>query len=224
VSGIVLWDFDGTLAERPGRWRGCLLEVLQEEEPGFEADAEAFIPALRSRFPWHRPDEAHLDLCEADIWWGRIVPLLAEAYEDAGVEPARAAELAQLARDRYVDPSVGWRLFEDSLPALERLGGAGWRNVILSNHVPELEQLVGGLGLDEHVDAVLCSAVTGYEKPHPEAFAAALRFRRDGEPVWMVGDNPEADVEGARRAGLAALLVRSNGMGVDAAAEEILAS
>jgi len=30
VSGIVLWDFDGTLAERPGLWRGCLLEVLRE--------------------------------------------------------------------------------------------------------------------------------------------------------------------------------------------------
>jgi putative hydrolase of the HAD superfamily len=224
VSGIVLWDFDGTLAERPGRWRGCLLEALREQEPGCEADAEAFIPALRSRFPWHRPDEAHLDLCAADAWWGRIVPLLAEAYEDAGVEPARATELARLARARYVDASVGWRLFEDSLPVLERLGGAGWRNVILSNHVPELEQLVDGLGLDRHVEAVLCSAVIGYEKPHPEAFAAALRLRRNGEPVWMVGDNPAADVEGARRAGLRAVLVRSNGVSLGEAAEEILAS
>jgi putative hydrolase of the HAD superfamily len=224
VTGIVLWDFDGTLAERPGLWRGCLLEVLQEEEPGLEADAEAFIPALRDRFPWHRPDEAHLDLCEGEAWWGRILPLLTEAYEDAGVEPARAAQLARLARARYVDAGVGWRLFEDSLPALERLHGAGWRHVILSNHVPELEQLVQGLGLDRHVEAVLCSAVTGYEKPHPEAFAAALRLRRDGEPVWMVGDNPEADVAGARRAGLPAVLVRRNGVGLQEAAQEILSS
>ena len=97
MSGIVLWDFDGTLAERPGRWRGCLLEVLQEEEPGFEADAEAFIPALRSRFPWHRPDEAHLDLCEADIWWGLLAPknlppavrrAIHAAVTDALAEPA----------------------------------------------------------------------------------------------------------------------------------------
>jgi ribonucleotide monophosphatase NagD (HAD superfamily) len=40
----------------------------------------------------------------------------------------------------------------------------------------------------------------------------------------MVGDNPEADVEGARRAGLRAILVRTNGVGLDEAAEEILSS
>ena len=124
--------------------------------------------------------------------------------------PPERLELAALARARYVDPTVGWRLFDDSLPALERLGEAGWRHVILSNHVPELGQLVSGLGLDRHIETVLCSAVTGYEKPHPEAFAAAVGVRRNGEPVWMVGDNPVADVEGARRR-LAALLVRRNG-------------
>jgi putative hydrolase of the HAD superfamily len=224
VSGVVIWDFDGTLAERPGLWRGCLLEVLREQEPGSEANADAFIPALRSRLPWHRPEEAHLDLCEGEAWWERILPLLVKAYEDAGVPPERAVELAALARARFVDPTVGWRLFDDSLPALEQLREAGWRHVILSNHVPELGQLVSGLGLDRHVEAVLCSAIIGYEKPHPEAFAAALGYRNDGEPVWMVGDNPEADFEGARRAGLEAVLVRRNGVGLVDAAERILSS
>jgi putative hydrolase of the HAD superfamily len=224
VSGVVIWDFDGTLAERPGLWRGCLLEVLREQEPGSEANADAFIPALRSRLPWHRPEEAHLDLCEGEAWWERILPLLVKAYEDAGVPPERAVELAALARARFVDPTVGWRLFDDSLPALEQLREAGWRHVILSNHVPELGQLVSGLGLDRHVEAVLCSAIIGYEKPHPEAFAAALGYRNDGEPVWMVGDNPEADFEGARRAGLEAVLVRRNGVGLLDAAERILSS
>jgi HAD superfamily hydrolase (TIGR01549 family) len=224
VSGIVLWDFDGTLAERPGMWRGCLLEVLHEEEPAVEVDADVFIPALRDRFPWHRPDEAHLELCEADAWWSRIVPLLAEAYEGAGVEPARAVALAELARARYIDPAIGWRLFDDAVPALSLLGEAGWRHAVLSNHVPELERIVSGLGLDRFVETVLCSAVTGYEKPHPEAFAAAGRLRRNGEPVWMVGDNPEADFEGARRAGLQAVLVRRTGVGLLEAAKEILAS
>jgi putative hydrolase of the HAD superfamily len=224
MKGIVLWDFDGTLAERPGRWRGCLLEVLRDEEPGILADADAFIPALRDRFPWHRPDVAHPDLCDREAWWTEILPLLAEAYGDAGVEPDRAAELARLASARYVDPTVGWRLFDDTVPALNRLSEQGWRHAVLSNHVPELEQIMSGLGLDRHVDAVFCSALTGYEKPHPEAFAAALRIRRDGEPVWMVGDNSEADVDGARAAGLPAVLVRRNGAGLLDAAEEILST
>jgi putative hydrolase of the HAD superfamily len=221
VSGIVLWDFDGTLAERPGMWRGCLFEVLREHEPELEADADAFIPALRDGFPWHSPDVAHMDLCEGDAWWAHLLPLLGRAYETVGVAPARACELAALARARYVDPSVGWRLFDDTVPALTRLAGLGWRHAILSNHVPELEQIVAGLGLDRHVEAVVCSAVTGYEKPHPEAFAQALRLRRNGEPVWMVGDNEVADVDGARAAGLRALLVRRNGVGLLAAADTI---
>jgi len=222
VSGLVLWDFDGTLAEWPGMWRGCLLEVLREHEPGIEADADAFIPALRSRFPWHEPQEAHLDLCDAEIWWTRVVPLLAEAYEAVGLSRQRADELARLARARYVDPTVGWRLFDDTIPALEQLTARGWRHAVLSNHVPELEQLVTGLGLDRLVDTVVCSAVIGYEKPHPEAFAAALALRREGEAVWMVGDNESADVEGAQAAGLPAILVRGNGVGLLEAVDVIV--
>ena len=225
MTGIVLWDFDGTLAERPGLWRACLLEVLREEEPDVDVGADVFIPALRDRFPWHRPDEAHLDLCDGEAWWGQIVPLLAEAYEAAGVQPDRARALASRARARYVDPTVGWRLFDDTVPALSKLGHAGWRNAVLSNHVPELDHLVAGLGLDRYVEAVVCSALTGYEKPHARAFATALeRTRSNGEPVWMVGDNPEADVAGARRAGLRAVLVRHNGVGLLEAAEESLSS
>ena len=53
------------------------------------------------------------------------------------------------------------------------------------------------------------SAVTGYEKPHPEAFRLVLR--RFGEPRerWMVGDNPHADVAGAQALGIPAVLVRT---------------
>jgi putative hydrolase of the HAD superfamily len=224
VSGIVLWDFDGTLAERPGLWSACLHEVLLVHEPEIEANADAFKPALRSRFPWHEPDVAHLDLYEPDAWWGRILPLLAEAYEAVGVPSGRAVELAAQARARYVDPTVGWRVFEDTAPVLELLSARGWRHAVLSNHVPELERIVAGLGLDRYVGVVLCSAVTGYEKPHPGAYAAALALRRNGEPVWMVGDNPEADVQGARAAGLPAILVRRNGIGLLEAAQEILSA
>lgn len=224
MTGLILWDFDGTLAERPGMWRACLVETLDASEPGHSVSPESLTPFLRDGFPWHRADVAHLELCSPDAWWNAVGELLARAYEGVGFEPRRAAELAALARKRYVDPAVAWRLFDDTIPALEALAGRGWRHVVLSNHVPELEAIVHGLGLAGLVERVFSSAVTGYEKPHREAFASALRVRRDGEPVWMVGDNPEADFEGARRAGLDAVLVRSNGVTLPEAAERILAS
>jgi putative hydrolase of the HAD superfamily len=150
---------------------------------------------------------AHPQLCEPEAWWTSIRPVLARAYEAAGYAPARALELADAARRLYVDPSVGWALFEDTLPTLERLSRAGWTHAILSNHVPELRQLVAGLGLEEVVACISCSAETGYEKPHARAFASVLEVLRPAE-AWMVGDNVVADVLGAEAVGLPAVLVR----------------
>ena len=83
--------------------------------------------------------------------------------------------------------------------------------MVLSNHVPELEDIVTGVGLRGHFEAVLTSALMGYEKPHPEAFRMALREAGSPEQVWMVGDNPVADVQGAESLGIPAILVHSDG-------------
>jgi putative hydrolase of the HAD superfamily len=110
-------------------------------------------------------------------------------------------------RARLCD-SRAWRLYDDAIPTLTRLAAQGWSHQILSNHVPELGDLVRALGLAQVVQAVHCSALTGYEKPHPEAFRGALRAFPPDADVWMVGDNLEADVLGAEACGIRAILVR----------------
>jgi len=220
--GVILWDFDGTLAHREGRWAGCLVEVLDEEEPGHGLRREDFRPALRDGFPWHRPDVPHPELDTADAWWKPVEELLAAAYAGAGYDRGRAAALARLARVRYPDPAHTWQLYDDTLPVLEQLRAAGFRHVVLSNHVPELDGLIDALGLSGLVDAVVNSAVTGYEKPHPEAFAAGRRAAGDPDALWMVGDNPVADVAGAEAAGIPAILVHgANGATLAEAAARI---
>lgn len=206
---VVLWDFDGTLAHRPGLWGACLVEVLDEQHPGHGVDVDRVRPFLRDGFPWHRPDVAHPELSEPRDWWGHVEALLTSAYEGVGIESGRARQLARLAGERYVDAGCGWRLYDDTVPVLEQLRAEGWRHAILSNHVPELPALVSGLGLSSLIDVVLSSAATGYEKPNPKAFELALS--RCGAPrqVWMVGDNPVADVGGASAVGIPAILVRT---------------
>jgi putative hydrolase of the HAD superfamily len=208
MTRVVLWDFDGTLAERPGMWGACMLEVLDEHERGHGVTHEALRPLLRDGFPWHAPTVAHPELCEAEAWWRHVAGLLARAYANLGYSAERSAGLAQLARARYVDVAAGWSVFDDTVPALTRLRGRGWRHVLLSNHVPELPSLVQALGLASYFEAVLTSALTGYEKPHPEAYALALRTAGPCEEVWMVGDNYEADFAGAEAAGVPAILAR----------------
>ncbi len=205
---LLIWDFDGTLAHRRGEtgWSLLLAETLDAEEPGHGHAAEAFRPHLRDGFPWHSPDVAHPELCEPGAWWAAVRPVLARAFEAAGYSPERARELAAAAQRLYVDPAA-WALFGDTLPTLERLSAAGWTHAVLSNHVPELGRIVEALGLRPHLAALSCSAETGFEKPHPLAYAAVLDELRP-ETAWMVGDNVVADVLGAEAVGIPAILVR----------------
>lgn len=214
----ILWDFDGTLAHRPVMWRGCLMEILDEHETGHTVVSEELRPFLRDGFPWHRHETPHPELSSADAWWGVVEPLLAGAYEGVGFDPGRSRELAGSARERYVDSTRGWVVFDDAAPALQRLADSGWRQIILSNHAPELESLVSGLGLGRYIDHVLTSAATGFEKPHPGAFECARVAAGSPSTLWMVGDNIEADVRGAESVGIPAILVRSSAPGAQRSA------
>ena len=201
-----VFDFDGTLAHRPGMWGRCLFEVLEQHRPGHGATLEDLRPHLRDGFPWHRHDVAHPELTDADAWWDALGPLLDRAYAAVGVAPADLMQLRRAVRDHYCDPAH-FQLYEDTRPALELARASGRRSVILSNHVPELTSIVDELGLGHLVDEVLTSARTGYEKPHPEAFRLALGGV-DPSRACVIGDNPIADKLGAERAGLRAILVR----------------
>lgn len=203
--GHLVWDFDGTLAHRPGGWSGACASAARRR--GFDLDPEALRPHLGSGFPWHTPEEPHPDIASADGWWQRLHPVLAAAFEAQGIDGPDAASLARDVRRIYT--GEGWRCYEEAIPVLERSADAGWTHLVLSNHVPELPAIVDDLGLSTHIDAVHTSAAIGYEKPHPRAFDPVLeRIGRSG-PAWMIGDSYGADVAGAAAVGLPAILVRT---------------
>jgi putative hydrolase of the HAD superfamily len=205
-GGVILWDFDGTLGERPGGWAGLLVEALDAEAPNHGFTADDFHPHLLSGFPWQEWGSPHPEWTTAEAWWANLYPVLAGAYTRVGLDPMLAAALAETACHRYPDP-LRFALYDDTLPTLRRLADHDWRHAILSNHVPELAEIIAQTALADLVSWVVSSGTCGFEKPHPEAYAHARAAI--GEPIaWMVGDNPECDVVGARHAGLRALLVR----------------
>jgi putative hydrolase of the HAD superfamily len=203
----ILWDFDGTLAYREGLWSGCLAGVLQEKEPAAGITRDDVRPLLHNGFPWHTPDKAHPELSTPDAWWGVVEGLLFRACRQLGLSEKKARSYARETHERYIDVA-GFKLFDDTLPVLTNLKDEGWRHIILSNHVPELGGIVEGLRLAELIDDALSSAVTGYEKPNPKAFELGREAAGYPDELWMVGDNPEADVRGAESVGIPAILVR----------------
>lgn len=104
-----------------------------------------------------------------------------------------------------------FRLYDDVTPALAALHGAGYRIGLISNTHRCLESFQSHFDLEPFITAAVSSSAHGYLKPHPSIFRAALE--RVGTPAAdgvMVGDSLTHDVAGARRVGMAAvLLVRS---------------
>ena len=204
----VFWDFDATLGYNDGRWTNTLTDIVNSRYPELGIACDDIRPYMKDGpFPWHHPEKAHPGQT-ADQWWDSLKPMLVRAYLEAGAGDEQAQELAGLVRGAYLDPKK-WHLFDDTVACLERLGSDGWTHYILSNHVPELPQIVESLGIAHYFAEISTSAATGYEKPNPAAFLGLAGLLPADSVIWMVGDNFEADVRGAEAVGIPAILARS---------------
>lgn len=209
LTGVhfLVWDFDGTLAHRVGRFSDALLLALDGHSVNHRIEIEALRPHLQTGFPWHTPEVAGPAGLHPDAWWARLNPVFERALIGAGIQPETAARAALDVRHHHTDPRY-WCLYGDSRPALLALRGWGYWHVLLSNHVPALRALVAHLGLIPLFEVTFDSAETGLEKPHPEAFRQVERAY-PGANLCMIGDNPQADVAGARAVGWDAVQVRT---------------
>jgi len=212
-QGTIWWDFDGTLVSRPLMWTEVGLRVLDRHNPRHGVSASALDAALSTGMPWHRPDHAHPELTTADLWWNEVARRYADVFAAFGCHSAITSDMLAAIRGDILDASR-YTVFEDVVPALTRATNDGWRNMIVSNHVPELAVIVAGLNLDPFFHTIITSGIVGYEKPHRELFTEALRHVIHGKPVWMIGDNVDADCRPVCSLGMNAILVRNTSTGV----------
>lgn len=203
---VILWDFDGTLAERPSMWTDSILAALDALSPGHGLSASLIRPSLQSGFPWHHPDDPWLSELNPDAWWRRLGAVVARRLPAAVRDVASDGSFVTRLRSAAVDQK-DYRLRPDCVASLELLTEHGWCHAILSNHFPELPVLIERLGLSRHFLAVVSSAVVGYCKPRPEIFFHAARAVAPRRIVWMIGDNPVADFDGGRSAGYLSMLI-----------------
>lgn len=142
------------------------------------------------------------------LWWRKLVRgVFGKAFPDEAGFNAFYEELyAEFAHPRT------WKLFPDALPALRGLRKRGVRMGIVSNWDSRLFALCDGLGVTPFMDFILASAVEGTVKPEREIFRRGLRKLglRPAEALH-VGDSYREDYWGARRAGLAAVMIARNG-------------
>ena len=101
-----------------------------------------------------------------------------------------------------------WRVFPEVPAVLAALRERGAALAVVSNFDSRLPPLLDAMGFAGSFDAVVCSGEAGAAKPDPAIFTHALAALGVEESQALhVGDSREADYDGARAAGIEALLV-----------------
>lgn len=119
---------------------------------------------------------------------------------------ARALGAAELTR--VLLASLHFTPFADAEPALVALRRLGLRLVVVSNWDCSLREVLARTGLARHVHGAVASAELGVAKPDPAPFRHALAMAGVApDRAWHVGDQLDADVTGARNAGIEPVLV-----------------
>jgi putative hydrolase of the HAD superfamily len=91
-------------------------------------------------------------------------------------------------------------LFDDVPELLDDIRLLGIPTAIVTDLTAQIQfRKIVYFGLDSFFSHVVTSEEAGFDKPHPSPFRIALdKLRAPGEQTWMIGDNPDNDIRGAR--------------------------
>lgn len=91
-------------------------------------------------------------------------------------------------------------LFDDVKELLDDIRLLGIPTAIVTDLTAQIQfRKVVYFGLDKYFDYIVTSEEAGFDKPHQAPFEIALeKMRPKGNCIWMIGDNPINDIQGAR--------------------------
>jgi putative hydrolase of the HAD superfamily len=189
-------------AGEPDRWRG--------------EDGERRARDPRELAPAGTLDTSSAGLPPAELsFWRRFV---SHVYAGCGGGETPAALLTELVA--YFADDSHWAVYPDARAVIGELKARGLALLVVSNWDSSLPALLHRLELAPLFDFVVVSAAVGHSKPSGRIFEEALKLvELPAESVLHVGDSLKDDYDGARAAGLAALLLDRWGRapeGVDA--------
>lgn len=136
-------------------------------------------------------------------FWRDFLTRVRRLLDGGAISDAAFAKLASHFRQ-----AEGWRVYPDVLPTLERLAESGLALAVVSNWDSFLPDLLKLRGLSGFFRTISVSAIEGTGKPEPEIFLrTCARLSIAAGDALHVGDSLREDFDGARGAGLSALLL-----------------
>ena len=211
---LVTFDLYDTLIElKPRRWER-LQAALRRIDVAADAEAlkwgdvaaEDYFTIENGRWPIRdrSVDEQHAFRLEHLRVWLAAAGITLEGERLERLLDVYRAEFDAHARGGAYHP------FEEVVPALVRLREAGVKRAIISNADADITELCTRLAFAHEMDAIITSALVGWEKPDPRTFHAALdhpQVRVAAEDAIHIGDQPKSDVVGSIAIGMRAALI-----------------
>jgi putative hydrolase of the HAD superfamily len=206
----VLFDAGETLLSPHPSFPELLASTLRSEGYGHvtpdlirdqvKTVAHLFEEATRMGRLWSTSAE------ESWAFWSELYRALLEAMDVPFTD-----ELARRLYSTFTDVA-NYRLFDDVVPVLEKLVGAGLELGLISNFEEWLEELLEHLDVTRFFDVRVISGVEGMEKPDRAIFRLALdRMGVAATDAAYVGDNVVYDVEPAEALGMTGVLLDRRG-------------
>ncbi len=206
----VIFDLDGTLLDR-------------------ESSIEQFISMQYDRFDRHLSHIPKIDYanrfievdCLGHVWKDKVYQTLVTEFN---IDRIGWQELLADYESHFQFHCVPFPFLVEMLDALKQ---QGYLLGIITNGRGEFQKkAISGLGIQNYFDVILISEIEGMRKPQPEIFQKAMdRLRVTPENSFFVGDNPEADIEGAKNAKMHTIWKRNSHWfapkGADATIDEL---
>ena len=159
--------------------------------------------AIQAAFAHQFRGAGPLSIQDQKQWWRDIVY---RVFSEVGMVDNFDKFFDEL-YDRFRD-SEGWTLFPETKEVLTELKRRNFKLGVISNFDNRAYSVMRSLQILHFFDAVTLSSETGYCKPDPEIFDAAVRaLGVPASEVLLVGDSMQDDVEAGIRAGLSAVLI-----------------
>jgi HAD superfamily hydrolase (TIGR01509 family) len=213
---LVTFDLYDTLVEIvPRRWDRLhaalrTLDVNADVEALRQADviAEDFFTIENGQLPIRDRPPAEREafrLHYMQVW----LDAAGIEHDELLVRGARRRYLAEFETPAVdAGPWGGYQVFDDVVPALQRLREAGVKRAVISNADDDVTEFCTHLAFAHEMNLIVTSAIVGYEKPDPRTFQAAFEpLGVDPAKVLHIGDQPKSDVIGSLALGMQAALI-----------------
>ena len=205
----IVFDLDGTLRHHRPTYEQEIFKIAQNY--GIPNDKEILKDTYRwAHYYWAQSEELLKDHAEHT----EFIDLFREIYVKRvlsvmGVTDDLIEVSSQKAINHLYDGFESEDYIpDDIIPTLQALRDAGYPTGLVTNRRRPIDEYLEEIGIKDLLDFYYIAGELDTWKPDPRVFAPTLEITKaKPSEILYVGDNPFADVQGARNAGFIPVLV-----------------